>query len=216
MPVKVTVFLMLAGILMSSCGHRADMPRESDSEGARTKKDDKMGLADGPGATETITFIANRASVSAMPPYRDRVVLTKDNRCTVTLGPIHGLYGVLVNFADLNPESVEVVENPGFVRVRATNAELVIKSVQMPSSISRENHQNELKGTFESSWGESSTPPLQSREIAHALIEKRRIPLERPATDKLEFSVRTKEDLPKVREALLHLIRKCGGKRDLF
>jgi hypothetical protein len=188
MRVKLMSLVLLA--MLVSCR------QSKDEEGAAVA----YPAGQGPSIEETVVFITNFASASDTSLHRDRAELSPSNPCVITF--FNGSDGWEIDFRSLNPDRVTLQEDPPLVWIRTTNGEESItfkKTNPTPAKFQKRSANVAVAGAY------------------FAMIEEFD-PREHMKLDSISFHphLGAEDRLPKVRDALVHLIQRCGGKKDLF
>lgn len=175
----------------------------SESESLSDAMQSSSGVSE-PSIVETVRFIGNLASVSELKLPSDKVEFSPEKPCVVTYTPSPGIESWVVDFSLMNPDAVELHEDDRFVVVRATNGENVIRTKD-PTTQSAKPRDG----------GRGRLP--ENSVVVPAMI-KTYNPYNDLAFNSINFYVPDgpEDNVRKVGNALKHLIRKCGGKGDLF
>lgn len=147
----------------------------------------------GPSIGDTARFISNFASANESAAERDRLEISVDDPCVITFK--NKSLGWEIDFRSLNPESVKLQEDPALIQVSTTNGEKTIRCKR------------------------SMVAPAAFQISAEDLLEDLRLAeCDNTVLSVIDFHALpdAEEKLPKVAEALVHLILKCGGKKDMF
>lgn len=175
--------------MLSSCGQ----PNDEEEAAAYP-------AGQGPSIEETVRFITNFATAYETSIHPDIAELSSSNPCVITF--LNGSDGWEIDFRLLNPDTVTMQESPALVLVNTTNGEEAI--------------------TFKKSRTNPATLQKRSASAVAASVYFAMIevvdPREHMKLDSISFHPHLGDEdrLPKVRDALVHLIRSCGGKKDLF
>lgn len=160
----------------------------------------------GPSIKDTVRFITNFASVFEPSISRNRAELSSSNACVVTFSDASDSGGWVIDFRSLNPDMVTVQDNPASVWVRTTNGEetITFRGSKLAPARFRFTNSNSSSGYALANVYFAMIAPYDAREGMKL--------------DSISFYPRpgAEDRLPKVRDALIHLIRRCGGKKDLF
>jgi len=163
----------------------------------------------GPSIADTARFISNFASVYEDSMERDRPELSSEHPCIITF--INKSGGWVIDFRLLNPESIRVQKDPALIWVSTTNSEKTITFKRLEI----------VPAEFRPGGAVFNYRKLAVPSAVVAMAEEfdpREYMEEDMKLDSINFKAHlgAEEKLPKVRDALAYLIRKCGGKKDLF